>query len=144
MRFQLAAMALSLAVLSRHIQIRAAAAFTIGTTSQTRIRSFTTSNKLQAPSNGNGSSNEVNSRSRRARRIRPKHTSDSLNALLEDRERLGIPLHLSAVETVNGVANGTGDSGSDNDDISSLFPQKGKSIEDCAPRMRFAPSPTGR
>ena len=24
------------------------------------------------------------------------------------------------------------------------FPQAGKRIEDCAPRMRFAPSPTGR
>jgi len=55
-------------------------------------------------------------------------------------ERKGIPLHLSAVEILNGVANET--DGSD-DDISALFPQKGKNVEECAPRMRFAPSPTG-
>ena len=29
-------------------------------------------------------------------------------------------------------------------DIDELFPQKGKDIMDCPPRMRFAPSPTGR
>jgi hypothetical protein len=43
-------------------------------------------------------------------------------------------LNLSAV-----VENDT-----DDIDMSTLFPQMGKDIEDVAPRMRFAPSPTGR
>ena len=123
-----ATMALSLAILSRQIHLRSVAAFT------PQIRSFTaTTNKSPTKS--------TSSPLRRTRRFRPKQSSDSLSALLEEMERKGIPLHLSAVETVNGVANET--DGSD-DDMSALFPQKGKNIEDCAPRMRFAPSPTGR
>lgn len=46
-------------------------------------------------------------------------------------------LNLSAVET---ETSGT----SSEIDIENLFPQKGKDIMECAPRMRFAPSPTGR
>jgi glutamyl-tRNA synthetase len=49
--------------------------------------------------------------------------------------RNGTPLHAS-VETVSGAD-------SDTLNIDDLFPQKGKDLEDCAPRMRFAPSPTG-
>lgn len=49
-------------------------------------------------------------------------------------------LNLSAVEQVtNGAVNYT-----DDNDISNLFPQKGKNVLECPPRMRFAPSPTGR
>lgn len=49
-------------------------------------------------------------------------------------------LNLSAVEQVtNGAVNDTNDN-----DFSNLFPQKGKNILECPPRMRFAPSPTGR
>ena len=50
--------------------------------------------------------------------------------------RNGNPLHAS-VEAVSGAD-------SDTLNIDDLFPQKGKDLEDCAPRMRFAPSPTGR
>ena len=140
MRLQLAAMALSLAVLSRQMQTRSVAAFTIRTSSLSspHIRSITTSS-TSSPGN-----NVDISAHRRTRRVRPKISSDSLAALIDERKRQGIPLHLSAVETENGVATETGDNGGSSDDISGLFPQMGKTIEDCAPRMRFAPSPTGR
>mmetsp|Transcript_14029 Transcript_14029/g.21298 ORF Transcript_14029/g.21298 Transcript_14029/m.21298 type:complete len:874 (-) Transcript_14029:607-3228(-) len=126
MRLQLATMALSLAIFSRQIHLRSVSAFA------PQIRSLTATTTK--------SSATTTSPSRRTRRFRPKQKSDSLQALLEDMERKGIPLHLSAVEILNGVANET--DGSD-DDISALFPQKGKNVEECAPRMRFAPSPTG-
>jgi len=49
----------------------------------------------------------------------------------------GFSLKVGAVEgetTVNGESSLA----------DALFPLKGKTVEDCAPRMRFAPSPTGR
>lgn len=54
------------------------------------------------------------------------------------RSRMGHTLSVatSSSDTVNGVVEGKSDE--------DLFPLKNKNVLECPPRMRFAPSPTGR
>jgi hypothetical protein len=54
--------------------------------------------------------------------------------------RRGSPLRVGAVEGSETTVNG---STSDQEDVVK-FPLKGRSVEEAPPRMRFAPSPTGR
>jgi len=107
MRFDIATMALGLAIFTRQIQMRSVTAFQIGSSFQ--LRSFTSSSSST--------------------------TSSSTTS------KMGImSLNLSAVqETTNGSVVSNGD-----DNMENLFPQKGKNVEEAPPRMRFAPSPTGR
>ena len=103
MRFEIATMALGLAIFTRQIQMRSVTAFQIGSSFQ--LRSFISSSSSSTTS------------------------------------KMGImSLNLSAVqETTNGSVVSNGD-----DNMENLFPQKGKNVEEAPPRMRFAPSPTGR
>ena len=114
MRFEIATMALGLAIFTRQIQMRSVTAFQIGSSFQ--LRSFTSSSSSSSSSS----------------------TPSSFTT-----SKMGImSLNLSAVqETTNGSVVLNGD---DNDNMDNLFPQKGKNVEEAPPRMRFAPSPTGR
>lgn len=47
----------------------------------------------------------------------------------------GLPLNVGAMEGEPAINGNVADV---------VFPLKGKNVEECAPRMRFAPSPTGR
>ena len=75
------------------------------------------------------------------RRRRTPHSSDSLLTKVKQLQKQGKwseeTMMFSAVEETATEATTT------SDDVIA-FPQAGKRIEDCAPRMRFAPSPTGR
>ena len=75
------------------------------------------------------------------RRRRTPHSSDSLLTKVKELQKQGKwseeTMMFSAVEETATEATTT------SDDVIA-FPQAGKRIEDCAPRMRFAPSPTGR
>lgn len=139
MRLQAAAMALSLAIFTRHI--RTASAFTIST------RSFTTTSKSTTTTSSTTTTRKSN------RRTRPTtgQTSDSLLSLIEQQQKLGKlgnyrheggALFVSAenaIEEGAAVAGGTDAiNGEEN-----IFPLRGKDVLECAPRMRFAPSPTG-
>ena len=127
MRLQSATMALAIAILSRQIRQRSAlvSAFQISS-STTNLRTFTTKD--------GDSYNPV----RRSRRTKPRHSGETLGELVKGMGQHGSKLAMSAIEADQEVTNG------DCDDLADLFPQKGKDILDCAPRMRFAPSPTGR
>lgn len=137
MRLQFATMTLAIAILSRQIRVRSVSAFQISSSSQLLHRSLTSSTTTSATTT-------TDNATRRSRRNRPVHSSDSLHNMIQEMERnkgkKAMTLSMSAVEadklTVNGEEAG--------DDLSNIFPQKGKDILDCAPRMRFAPSPTGR
>ena len=133
MRLQFPTMTLALAILSRQIRQRSVCAFQIASsTTQLVHRSVTTTSTEDINNNG-----VVASSTRRSRRVRPGHSGDSLHNLLQGSSR--VRLEMSAVETTDKeVVNGT------DDDLASIFPNKGKNVLDCAPRMRFAPSPTGR
>ena len=136
MRLQFATMTLALAILSRQIRQRSAlvSAFQISsstTTTRNNLRTLTTKDDTNTNSN---SFNAV----RRSHRNRPGHSGETLSQLMKEMEQRGSRLSMSAVEADQEVTN------NDSDDLADLFPQKGKDILDCAPRMRFAPSPTGR
>jgi hypothetical protein len=119
MRLQFATMALGLAMLTRQIQIRSVTAFQVGSSLTLRSSSSTSTGTTTRSS---------------IRRRRPIPSTDSLFHLVQERsDAMGGHLNLSAVQEDQTT-----------DDISKLFPQAGQNIEDVAPRMRFAPSPTGR
>jgi hypothetical protein len=129
MRLDIASMALSLAIFSRHA--RTASAFT--------MRPLTTSSSVTS----SVSSQLTSSASKRARRRRPVPSSETLKILWEEHimmSQRGSPLRVGAVEGSETAVNG---SASDQEDILK-FPLKGRNVEEAPPRMRFAPSPTGR
>ena len=75
------------------------------------------------------------------RRRRAPNSSDTLLAKVKDLQKQGrwsdeTMLFSAVEETATEATTTSGDV--------VAFPQAGKRIEDCAPRMRFAPSPTGR
>mmetsp|Transcript_17326 Transcript_17326/g.32821 ORF Transcript_17326/g.32821 Transcript_17326/m.32821 type:complete len:881 (-) Transcript_17326:42-2684(-) len=126
MRLDIASMALSLAIFSRHV--RTASAFS--------MRPFT------ASSSGT-SSQFTSSESKRARRRRPTPSSESLKILWEENmlsSHRGSPLRVGAVEGSETAVNGSAPGGQE--DVVK-FPLKGRNVEEAPPRMRFAPSPTG-
>lgn len=77
--------------------------------------------------------------SKTLRRRRPLQSSDTLLAKVKDMQKQGLwseeTMLFSAVEE-------TAEATTTEDIVT--FPLAGKRIEDVAPRMRFAPSPTGR
>lgn len=127
MRLDIASMALSLAIFSRHA--RTASAFT--------MRPLTTSSSLTS----SVSSQLTSSASKRARRRRPVPSSETLKILWEEHmtSQRGSPLRVGAVEGSETAVNG---SAPDQEDVVK-FPLKGRNVEEAPPRMRFAPSPTG-
>mmetsp|Transcript_1867 Transcript_1867/g.2103 ORF Transcript_1867/g.2103 Transcript_1867/m.2103 type:complete len:898 (+) Transcript_1867:307-3000(+) len=146
MRLDIATMALGLAILTRQIHIRSVSAFTLSNRHYLS-RTFTTGSNSNTNGSGSTTSAAVNGRGRLGRRTRPAQSSDSLASILESmNQRHG--LFMSVVEestssstSVNGSS--SGDMTISDEEMSKLFPQKGKNLDDMAPRMRFAPSPTG-
>jgi len=123
-------MALSLAVLTRHV--RTAGAFT--------MRPLTTgaSNSINSSKSGVSSSS-----GRRIVDLPP--ASLAAAALLGGNNNLNVRNFSLGVGAVEGdtEATTTTTAVDGNDDIVN-FPQKGKNVMTAPPRMRFAPSPTGR
>mmetsp|Transcript_26042 Transcript_26042/g.30246 ORF Transcript_26042/g.30246 Transcript_26042/m.30246 type:complete len:898 (-) Transcript_26042:41-2734(-) len=146
MRLDIATMALGLAILTRQIHIRSVSAFTLSNRHYLS-RTFTTGSNSNTNGSGSTTSAAVNGRGRLGRRTRPAQSSDSLASILESmNQRHG--MFMSVVEestssstSVNGSS--SGDMTISDEEMSKLFPQKGKNLDDMAPRMRFAPSPTG-
>ena len=132
MRLQIPSMAL-IAILSRHV--RTASAFTMRPlTTVTTTVTASTSARAQV--------------TRRVRRSRPQVSSASLASLLESKKDAHTTSSSSSssttslrVASVEDVVNGNGDAV---DEDAVVFPLLGKNVKDCPPRMRFAPSPTGR
>ena len=135
MRIPPIAMAL-LAVAARGVLYRANnGAFVAAFSSVPRTFSTRSAPTFSAASS-DGSSAAKTGRGSTLRRRRAPANSESLYSKVMDLQKKGIwseeTMLFSAVEetaTTDGII---------------AFPQAGKRIEDCAPRMRFAPSPTGR
>jgi len=111
---------------------------------------FVVNPRVSFTSSSDQKSLQVSAASRRARRIRPPLSTDNLFALVTDLKKSGRfphyeggalnPLGATVEETdISGTINGVSEV-----DDGILFPLKGKVVEEVAPRMRFAPSPTGR
>lgn len=129
MRVPPVAMAL-LAVAARGVLYRANSGVFVAAFSTASRAAFSTRS-----TDGSSASSSV------GRRRRVPNSSDTLLAKVKELQKQGRwgdeTLMFSAVEETATEAATTS-----NDVIA--FPQAGKRIEDCAPRMRFAPSPTGR
>ena len=83
----------------------------------------------------------------RARRVRPNISSDTLLALVTDLHNSGkLPAYSSGalLATIEKSDVQTTQNAAQQQEDNIFFPQKGRTIEDSVPRMRFAPSPTGR
>jgi hypothetical protein len=119
-----------LAVAARGVLYRANSGVFVAAFSTTSRAAFTTRS-----TDGSSASSTI------GRRRRAPHSSDTLLAKVKELQKQGRwseeTMMFSAVEETATEATTT------SDDVIA-FPQAGKRIEDCAPRMRFAPSPTGR
>jgi len=137
MRLSFAFMALGFAVISTMQRCRFRC-ITVAFSPRIQTLSFSSSQDSSTVASGKSSGY-------RARRTRPNISSDTLLTLVNDLHKSGkLPSYCSGalLATIEKSDVHVAQPQQEEDGI--FFPQKGRNIEESVPRMRFAPSPTGR